>query len=406
MKLENLKLEILEIRNMKGIKYLLGVCIAVLIQTHATFAQKIDEERMKRDIEVAENVLQTLIKQEVNQQRGFFGMEIKGTYLPGYGVTFRLPSDYNAPFMISIGGADNAVVWDQRNDGYSYTVTTRGDEAEEDESENEKEYKLKNKAKQRRNLDMDSLRDDYNLKLIKAAKDFIVDYGDFISQLPSNEKIVVTNKGDQQRGWYFNNGKRTHLSIEASRADLAAFKQGKLTRDQALAKITVVNTEAIETKQPDIELITSIFSRLYSEDLSKTYFAQGNMYYEVLKDYGVIYYMQVYSSTPNNFDLFNMPTLKLKDVDQATRDKKVTELYPTFEKELKENILEYGRTIKSLKDEEVVVFNVTLTKCKGCGIPSTVELSVKNGVLKDYGSGKIDKNTALTKFSIKKGTNQ
>jgi len=33
-----------------------------------------------------------------------------------------------------------------------------------------------------------------------------------------------------------------------------------------------------------------------------------------------------------------------KSVDQETRDKKVKELYPEFEKNLKEDMLEYGRT--------------------------------------------------------------
>jgi hypothetical protein len=94
------------------------------------------------------------------------------------------------------------------------------------------------------------------------------------------------------------------------------------------------------------------------------------------------------------------------EVDKATRDKKVTELYPKFEQELKENMLEYGRTLRSLGDEEVLVFNVSLTKCKGCGIPSTVELNVKNSVVKDFGAGKIDKNTALSRFIVKKGVSQ
>ena len=67
-----------------------------------------------------------------------------------------------------------------------------------------------------------------------------------------------------------------------------------------------------------------------------------------------------------------MPTVGLEDVDQATRDKTVKELYPKFEQELKDNILEYGRTLKSLKDDEVLVFQVKLTRCVGCEIPSII----------------------------------
>lgn len=81
-------------------------------------------------------------------------------------------------------------------------------------------------------------------------------------------------------------------------------------------------------------------------------------------------------------------------------------MYPKFEKDLKDNILEYGRTIKSLKDDETLVLQVALTKCKGCSIPSTLELTVKGSVLKDFNGGKIDQNAALNKIAIKKGANQ
>jgi len=187
-----------------------------------------------------------------------------------------------------------------------------------------------------------------------------------------------------------------------------AFKQGKATREQTLAKLKVVNTETIEEKEQDMELLSSIFNRLYRPDLSTTYFAENNLYYERLKEYGVIFYLQVYSSYDTGYKRYALATQNMEDVDEVTRDKKVVELYPKFERELKENILEYGRTLKSLNDEEVLVFNVTLTKCKikGCGIPTSLELTVKGSVLKDFGAGRIDKAAGLTKFTTKKGPNQ
>jgi len=41
-----------------------------------------------------------------------------------------------------------------------------------------------------------------------------------------------------------------------------------------------------------------------------------------------------------------------------------------------------------------------------CAIPSTLELSIKNAVLKDYSSGKITKEAALAKITVKKGPDQ
>lgn len=401
--------------NMKMIMKKLAFVMAILaLCVPFAVAQKIDEERMRRDIEVAENVLSTLIKHEISSQRTLFPLDVKGNYQEGYGVTFRLPDDHAMPMIIS--GGENMVYNFSYGDDLAPTVSfgrsaqVGRESREEDDGKDKNAITLGSTAREKRRQKADSVRDDYNNKLVKAAKDFIVDYGDFMTQLGPDEKIVVTNRRNTNV-WYFGDGKRTHLSVEGTKADILAFKQGKISREQALAKLKVINTESVETKEADLELLSSIFSRLYRPDLSKTFFIEGNLNYERLKDYGVIYYMPVYSS--RNTDAFgmptrrhNLPTIGLEDVDQTTRDKKVTELYPKFEQELKENMLEYGRTLKTLGDEESLVFNVTVTKCDQCGIPSTLELSVKGSVLKSFGSGKIDKAAGLTKFTVKKGPKQ
>jgi hypothetical protein len=388
-------------------KFWVGAAIALVIQSQAV-AQKIDDERMVRDIEVAENVLSTLIKQEINQNRGFYGMDIKGHYQEGYGVTFRLPGDHAMAF--SLNTDNNTIIFHDdmapaisinrnRDDRMTYERKPK------ETAPAEEGYDLKEKAKEKKRLAVDSARAEYNKKLIKASKDFIIDYGDFISQLGANERIVVTNRGEN-RSWYFKDNKRTHISVEGSKADITAFKQGKLTREQALAKLKVVNTEYVEEKEPDMELFSTIFNRLYRQDLSKTFFSESNIYYERLKEYGAIYYMTVSSSYRDDFNRHRMPTQGLEGIDEETRNKKVTELYPKFEQDLKDNILEYGRTLKTLGDEEVLVFNTNMTKCPGCGIPSTLEVTIKASVLKDFGAGKIDRNTAMGKFAVKKGVNQ
>ncbi len=386
-------------------KFWVAVMILIALQQQMSVAQKIDQDRMARDIEVAENVLSTLIRQEVSPNRTFFGLEIKGYYQEGYGVTFRLPGDYAAPMYINSNGG-NTIVYS--TDRYAPGLTViEGDNRPAKVSKEESEMmKLREKVEERRRASVDSARDEYNKRLIKAAKDFIIDYGDFMTQLSPSERIVVTNK-NEGRSWYYRENKRTHISIEAFKSDIADFKAGKISRDQAMNKLKVINTEVVDVKEADLELFSSIIGRLYRTDLSKTFFSsENNIYYERMKDYGVVYYMEVYSSNEAAFKKFNMPTVGLVDIDQEERNKKVIELYPKFEQDLKENILEYGRTLKTLKPDEVLVFNVTLTKCKDCGIPATLELNIKNSVLTDFGSGKIDKTSALSKFTVKKGVKQ
>ena len=143
---------------MKNIqKFWITAMVALCIQSQGVFGQKIDDERMKRDIEVAENVLATLIKQEFEQQRTFFGFDVKGSYQPGYGVTFRVPSDHSMPFAISIRGNDlqQATVISEGN-GYEYSFRTNGD----GQLAEENAVKLKDRAEEKRRASADSVRSD------------------------------------------------------------------------------------------------------------------------------------------------------------------------------------------------------------------------------------------------------
>jgi hypothetical protein len=419
------------------------VCGAIVLGAQIAAAQSADESRMERDIAVAENVLSTLIKQEFSK-RSFFPVEVRGSYRAGHGVTFAVPTDMLIPMVW--GGRNDVMILDGNPGSFSYSFSTTPEAAEElaeeaemnamrereraevekmkaekrapkpekspkpekaeSEDNNDRLEKIPGPRVMRIKQNSDSLQAAASEKVVLAAKNFLADYGDMLSLVKPDEKIIITNKSENSRWFFRQNEKRSLLSVEALKSDLIQFRQGKINRDQLIAKIKVTNTESSGKLEPDLELLTSIFSRLYRSDLSKSYFVEGNPYYERLSDFGAIVYMQVYSSNQIEDGMFNMPTIDMREVDQATRDKKVKELYPVFESELKDNILDYGRTVKSLKDNEQLVFNVTLTKCKGCGIPSDIEVSVQNSVLKDYSSGKLDKNSALSKITVKKGAGQ
>ncbi|MBS1505411.1 MAG: hypothetical protein JSS79_02085 [Bacteroidetes bacterium] len=385
------------------------------------FAQnKVDEVRMQRDIEVAENILGTLIKQQYGK-RQFFPMEVQGSYLPGYGVTFHVPSEMFGNMFLMQSGDE---VWNiepmppMPPGAVSISGTfTSGDNLARDQAESNaiiaKKQAIRSKTQaNKRKAKEDSTRNSYHEKLLEAAKTFIADYGDLLTQLQPNEKIIVTNKSENanlRMTWIgaLDGGQNQNLVIvEGNKADVNQFRQGKMSRNELIGKIKVVNSEISDETQPDLELMSSILNRLYSRDLSKTFFADGNIYYERLKDFGALYHMQVYASSQTDEDMFDMPTLRLQDLNQDQRDQKVKEMYPDFERSIKEDVLEYGRTIKSLKEEETLMVEVNLTRCPHCGIPSTLELSIKSAVLRDYSSGKITKETALSKMEVKKGAEQ
>jgi len=415
---------------MKQMKIIImTMCAVAMMGSFMSVAQdKAVDSRMDQDVAVAENILSTLMQQQYGR-RAFFPTEVNGSYTPGYGVTFRMPQNgiTNGGFLYKSYDL-NPGQMEIFTPGGAFTYSVTEDEGRSsDEVQNTKAAKARirqdhngqkvtgiartgPKAPRPPSPVSDSLSASANQRFLEVSKNFLADYGDVLSQLKADEKISITNRGEEFGGLSFNgfgNGygweaKRSMISVEAKREDIMQLKQGKISRDQFLKKLAVVNSESTDKLDPDLEVLSSMFNRLYREDLSKTYYSQGNIGYERLKDFGVIYYMRVYSSVEQGDDLFAIPTISVDNISQEERDKKVKELYPEFEKSLKDNLVDYGRTLRSLKEEELVTISVKMTKCVGCGIPGAVEISIKNAVLKDYSSGKITKEAALAKINVKK----
>jgi hypothetical protein len=296
--------------------------------------------------------------------------------------------------------------------GYSYSYSySRSEEEAKDQKRIAERDQIKAqtaRGSKGSRVSDDSLSEIAHKRFMEVSKNFLADYGDVISGLKADEKIIITNRSedfepDFEVMWV--NGRDTRrqlMSVEAKRADVEQLKQGKISRNDFMGRLKIVNTETAESLDPDLEVLASMFSRLYREDLSKTYYVQGGLNYERLKDFGVMYYMKVYSSIEEDDNRFAIPTVSMRGVSQEERDKKVKELYPQFESDLKSNLVEYGRTLRSLKDEEQLVINVRLTKCAACGIPAMLELSIKSSALKDYSSGKATKEATLAKINVKK----
>ena len=386
----------------------LGVAsVSAQKMSHASDVKPMDENQLRREVELAQNILATLIKQQFDE-RTYVPLDLSVSYQSGYGLTFSMPSSYVLPIVL-MGGA-SGIYSEQAMTVRSRNYTNPSVPSLTETTRDAKEVmKLEDAKTKQRRSELDSARTAYTQRIIDAAKIFMADFGDMLTQLPASEKIIVTNQGNQPRtlaGQYFGAQPVAYVSVEATKSDMVAHKQGKGSRQQALDKIKVINAEVVRTVEPDLELLSSIFTRLYRVDLAKTYFVEQQVYFDRLRDFGAVYYMQVLSTTQTSYTSFDLPTLGLENVDLATRNIKVTELYPRFEQELKENILEYGRTVKALGNDESLIFKVSITPCPNCGIPASLELSIKGSVLKEYQAGKITKDVALGKFILKKGSIQ
>ncbi|HRI79665.1 MAG TPA: hypothetical protein PLR06_09045, partial [Cyclobacteriaceae bacterium] len=262
---------------------------------------KIDEDRMQQDIEVAENALTTLLRQQMGK-RIFFPIDVNGSYTAGYGVTLRMPRSGSFKMIMDSYGPGSSTY------SYSYSYSKdedikqrakvdqyAADKAREEAGQAREKAEIEQRAardKREREvirpaivinapkgtrMDMDSARASADQIFIAVSKNFLANYGDLISQLKPEERIIITNRAEDFDGFFqWGDGNRRSLtSVEAKKDDISQLKQGKITRDQFLSRLIVVNTESAEALDPDLEVLSSMFSRLYREDLSKTYYIQG-----------------------------------------------------------------------------------------------------------------------------------
>src|SRR5690349_6897505 len=116
-------------------KKIVGFFVMLVLTAAVSVAQnKVDNDRMDRDIEIAENALTTMIRLQLNQKNRYYGMDIKGNYTPGYGVTLRIPGEHNyinaigwtkGPAVIAPGTRTEGIAIARPGDAYVVIVDSR-----------------------------------------------------------------------------------------------------------------------------------------------------------------------------------------------------------------------------------------------------------------------------------------
>ena len=157
------------------------------------------------------------------------------------------------------------------------------------------------------------------------------------------------------------------MGQKVTKKDISAYRQGKISRNEFNNRINLTKVMPTE-KVADLEMFANMIKSFYSHELSKTFFTEGRPSYEMLENFGVIFHMKTYSSYQEN-NMYVMPIRGKEKIDEEDRREIIEDLYPKFEQELKEFIVDYGRTIRSLDANEVLMLKVKLSRCKGCSIP-------------------------------------
>lgn len=420
--------------------------IAALVFKGAVALAQIDNAKMDRDLRVASGVLASLMNNDNNHM--FRGGEPDANYVEGFGVIFTIEDNmvfkYNYRVQYEVAHAAQAEAKSAIREAEREIREAQREVREaEREAEIEREDRKKDKDKDRDDND-DYNDDDYNIviapmppmpdievnfgldedeleelreeaeeaneefaeDLREAFEIFLVDYSQLIGQLKSTDKILLTTKSNSSYNFAYNiddgeygkNVEKSRLSAELSIKDHKEYQVGKMDRDDLIDKIKFVENAEMERKA-DLDLFGSMLKTTYNSKYTETYFLSSIPQYELLSGLGVVYSIKVYSSYSDD-GLYRMPGNSKSGLNEEDRDKAVEAMYPQFVDGFKENMIRYGSTIKSLKENDKLIVKVKMTKCDSCTFPTTIEFMVARNVLEQFSKGSLTLDQAKNKVKL------
>ena len=421
--------------------------LSLVLLPFVAAAQGGDKSKVMKEIEIAENILASLLQQEIEvaddiviiNSNGSSG-NVEGTYIEDFGALFTIGGE--SSFRgISIGGNSKIAT------AYNYRYNLKGI-AKLQERLPYTIY-LDSDGKRIRKQDRDRDGNDQNVEaeassevvegyddfefFKKVSRDFFVDYGYLMKGIKSNEKVLIRyvrnnnvavvidgwNQGDgwsslRDKDWDDERGVYTAMVLKS---DIEALQRGNLSETQFENKIAYTEGEEVETESKDMKLINSIFSRLYKDDLSgsECISSRSTPRSEYIPDLGLVVNMRMNTRCRGSrgfgsrLELFRegqgfftlLDPEEDEDEEENEDRENAAKSYPEFLSTLKENVVEYGSIAKSLEEGEVLVFNVAFSGCRDCKlIPEQLSITAKQATLAAYRQGKLSLEKAVEQLNI------
>jgi hypothetical protein len=416
------------------------LCLLVLLAggiTTLTYGQNasVDRDRMERDIDIMEKVLNELFKNSTaaNRSRSIHissDRGAQGSYVPGYGVLFIAPAysvRMSSAFAYTSSSTSSVTVIRPAPNPVAGREPEPAEGQARVKNKPDKDKSAKGEAapgKDARTVKSrtDSVLQAHNALITGNMREFLVNYADAIGQLTPNERVMVVYNENARSGHSYSSGcgdcgpeSMPRISAEVKREDLASYRAGKLNRKDLESRIRINQDNQSKENFAEYKVFAGILQSLYPVSQEVSY-KVNNISYHLLPSFGVIYLVDMNlrhegstvvrvrsgetfsSSTSSGGNVTSSVTTKTQADSALNRVKE--NAFVQFKKDIKETMLDYGRTLRNLSPDQVILLSVALPVCKGCNVPERANVSVKRSVLEAYESNKMSRQQALEAISI------
>ena len=409
--------------------YPIYLLVLTLLWSPITGQAQVDERRMQRDVRIMQQALNEMLRQEYNWEYSnrWSSSKDESRYIPEVGIVLIASNSGSffgrAPQTMEDEQEDKGT---QLEDVFKEFLAEYGDLARE-------------------------LPEDESILLRYSSKESGESYS--FGKTPDAR--------DKKRSRFpFADG-LGKITAKVSKEDVMKFRRGELDRDAFDQTIEFTRTEASSENPKEFKIFSQILKSLFESDRSSsetiiaTYFDEDcedceekceSCYEDALKwntysfktawgdrvdferieglgaiyDVSLGYYLEGYNSIMAigsgrgrlqvHGDGWVVEEGEESEDDEEIdedrkdyllkRDEKLEEIYGDFIQEMKEAMVLYGRTLRSLKEDEFLIVRAELPACYECELPANVEFKVQRSVLNAYDERDMDYDEIEEKIQV------
>jgi hypothetical protein len=376
----------------------------------ATAQNSFDVNRMNRDLNIMENILQEMFKTQrigsgdthvfVGVNSLFRSGNIRGTYLPDFGVIFLIPDSRTSFFSF---GHDN-------DEETSLAFVYRGDSGNDTKLTEE--------------------------SIVQRIKEFLRDYGSTIGQLSPDDKVMVlygANRDGFRREALIVAAQGSEaqmadkvntISVVASKQNLDAYRSGKIPAEEFDRRVSVSKVDSEDKKHLDMEVLSNIFETALGDHREEGFRIRGSVNHLLLDNFGALFFFDasysqfgnvffVRTPTPSRTSHFDSAerraqvevrnkiiTEQQEEMSEGERKEELEKAYSSFVDRLKEYLVDYGRTLNSVKSDQMVLLSVSLNSHNDA-LPERIDIQIKKSVLESMDKGDISRKDALNQVVVR-----